>query len=274
VIPYPHIDPVILRLGRFEIRWYGMMYVLGFIAGFFIIGYLAGKKKVKLTGDDLWDYIFYLMLGVLIGGRLGYCLFYAPVYYFHEPLKVFALWEGGMSFHGGFLGVALATAYYCWKKKVHFYDVGDIVAAATPVGLFLGRIGNFINGELYGRATDAAWGMVFPTDPEGLCRHPSQLYEAFLEGLVIFVIVFILNIRGATRGVAMWTFILLYGLSRFFVEFFRQPDPHLGLVLGPFTLGQLLTVPMILAGAVMIVILLLGREKDEKVTKAAGKGKK
>jgi len=266
VIPYPHIDPVIVKLGRFEIRWYGMMYVLGFIAAFFIIGYLAAKKKVRLTGDDLWDYIFYLMLGVLVGGRLGYCLFYAPVYYFHAPLKIFALWEGGMSFHGGFMGVALATAYYCWKKHVHFYDVGDIVAAATPVGLFLGRLGNFINSELYGRATDAAWCMVFPTDPQGLCRHPSQLYEALLEGLVLFVVIFLMNIRGVTRGVAMWTFILLYGAFRFFLEFFREPDPHLGLVLGPFTLGQLLTVPMILAGAVMVVILLARRGESAPST--------
>ncbi len=275
MIPYPNIDPVIFKLWKIEVRWYGMMYLVGFVLAFFVMRYLAVKKKVKLTGDDLWDFIFYAMLGVIIGGRLGYCLFYAPAFYFLHPLKVFALWEGGMSFHGGLIGVFLGTIYYCRTKKVSFYDVADIAVAAAPLGIGLGRIGNFINGELYGRITDAPWCMVFPTGG-AVCRHPSQLYESLTEGFLLFAILFIMNARGARRGVPFWSFFLFYGLFRFANEFFREPDVQLGFIFGPFTMGQLLSAPMFLAGVIMVAYLLTRTEvpKPEPKPKPRAKGGK
>jgi phosphatidylglycerol:prolipoprotein diacylglycerol transferase len=270
VIPYPNIDPVIFKIWKLQIRWYGIMYLIGFVIAFFVMRYLAIKKKVKLSGDDLWDFIFYAMLGVIIGGRLGYCLFYAPGYYFLHPLKVLALWEGGMSFHGGFIGVFLGTIYYCWKKKVAFYDVADIAVAAAPLGIGLGRIGNFINGELYGRATDVPWCMIFPGGGP-VCRHPSQLYESLTEGFLLFAILFFMNVRGARRGVPFWSFFLFYGLFRFINEFFREPDAQLGFIFGPFTMGQLLSSPMIVAGAVMVMYLLTRKAPEPPVKKGKRK---
>jgi len=263
LIPYPDLSPVIFKIWKFEVRWYGVMYIIGFIAAYFVIKYLAARKKVKLLGDDLWDFMFYAMIGVIVGGRLGYCLFYAPAYYFLNPLKIFAIWEGGMSFHGGLIGVFIGTLYYCWKKKVHFYDAADIIVASAPIGIGLGRIGNFINGELFGRATDAFWCMVFPHGGD-VCRHPSQLYESLLEGLLLFAILFIMNIKKVRRGIPMWSFIFFYGLFRFICEFFREPDPHLGLILGPFTMGQLLTSPMIVVGAIMIAYIMLKKDDSKK----------
>ena len=266
MIPYPHIDPVILRIWKIDIRWYGMMYLVGFIIAFFVMRYLAAKKKVRLVGDDLWDYIFYAMLGVIVGGRLGYCLFYAPADFLAHPLRIFALWEGGMSFHGGFIGVLLGTFYYCWKKKVLFYDVADIVVAGAPLGIGLGRIGNFINGELFGRAADVPWCMVFPGGGAD-CRHPSQLYESLTEGLVLFVILFLMNVKGARRGIPCWSFFLFYGIFRFVNEFFREPDFQLGLVFGPFTMGQVLSAPMIVLGAAMVAYLMIKRDVKRPVKK-------
>ena len=258
MIPNPQIDPVIVSIGPLQVRWYGLMYVFGFVAAFFIIGYLAKRKKVRLLGDDLWDFIFYAMLGVIIGGRLGYCLFYSPTFYFAHPLEIFALWHGGMSFHGGFLGVLMGTYYYSLTKKVPFFNVADIVVAAAPIGLGLGRIGNFINGELYGRATDVPWCMVFPAGGN-VCRHPSQLYEVLLEGFALFLILLAMNLWGKRRGVPFWSFFFFYGLFRFFVEFFREPDSNLGFIFGPLTMGQLLSLPMILLGAMFGGYLLLKR---------------
>jgi phosphatidylglycerol:prolipoprotein diacylglycerol transferase len=273
VIPYPHIDPVMFKIWKIELRWYGMMYLVGFVIAFFVMRYLALKKQVRLVGDDLWDYIFYAMLGVIIGGRLGYCLFYAPAYFIGHPLSIVALWEGGMSFHGGFIGVLLGTFYYSWKKKVHFYDVADIVVAGAPLGIGLGRIGNFINGELFGRPTDVPWCMIFPGGGT-ICRHPSQLYE----GLLLFLILFFMNLRGARRGVPCWSFFLFYGIFRFINEFFREPDAQLGFILGPFTMGQLLSAPMIALGALMVGYQMLKKEDIKKPAvdsgRAAPAGKK
>ncbi len=276
MIPYPNIDPVIVKIWKLEIRWYGIMYLLGFIAAFLVIGHLAKKKDIKLTGDDLWDYIFYLMLGVIVGGRLGYCLFYwpgGPGAFFSNPLMLFAVWQGGMSFHGGFAGVLLAVIYCSWRKGIPFYDIADITAVAGPIGIGLGRIGNFINGELWGRATDVSWCMVFPLDELSLCRHPSQLYESFLEGLLLFIIIFVMNVRGVRRGIPTWSFFAFYGLFRFFAEFYRQPDPHLGYIVGPLSMGQLLTLPMILIGGVMIIYLLAKGDENPGAKKSGQKGK-
>lgn len=251
---FPHIDPVFFRLGHLEFRWYGLMYILGFIAAYFIVRRAANRRGLALTQDDVADVIFSLAIGVILGGRLGYILFYNLSYYLSHPLKLFAVWEGGMSFHGGLLGVILAGAYVARQKKIGFPLLADICAPAAPVGLGLGRLGNFINGELYGRVTDVPWGIIFPGGG-GVPRHPSQLYEAVLEGPVLFLILMVVGRRERPAGVVFWTFIAFYGLFRFLVEFFREPDAQLGLLAGPFSMGQLLSFPMFLLGLVMAVLV-------------------
>ena len=249
----PHIDPVFLRIGPLEFRWYGLMYILGFIAAYFIVIRGVRKRALPLTADDVADVIFYLAVGVILGGRMGYILFYNASYYLEHPLKVFAVWEGGMSFHGGLIGVVLAGFLVARKKGLGFFTLADLCVITAPVGLGLGRLGNFINGELYGRVTDMPWGVTF-RDGGPMPRHPSQLYEAILEGPVLFTILMIVGRRERPAGVIFWIFIAFYGLFRFFVEFFREPDSQLGLLLGPFSMGQLLSFPMFLFGAAMVLI--------------------
>ena len=248
---FPHIDPVFLRIGPLQFRWYGLMYILGFIATYFILRTESSRKRLPLSKDDIADLVFYGAMGVVLGGRLGYILFYNLDFYLANPLRVFAVWEGGMSFHGGFLGVILAFVLFSRRKKVPFWALIDMAAQCAPVGLGLGRLGNFINGELYGRPTDVPWGMVFPGGGD-VPRHPSQLYEAFLEGLVLFLIVRFVGRRSPQTGVAAWTFVAGYGLFRFIVEFFRQPDAQLGLYFGLFSMGQFLSFPMFLLGSYMV----------------------
>jgi phosphatidylglycerol:prolipoprotein diacylglycerol transferase len=247
----PHINPVYFHLGPLEFHWYGLMYILGFIAAYFLI--IAGVKRQNIgwTDEDVANFVFTVAMGIIIGGRTGYILFYNLSYYLDHPLRVFAVWEGGMSFHGGLTGGILAGIYFTRKKKTPIYTIADIVTPAVPIGLGLGRIGNFINGELYGRVTNLPWGMVFPGGGN-LPRHPSQLYEAFLEGPVMFLILQLLGGKRRPPGVISWSFIALYGLFRFFVEFFREPDQQLGYILGPFSMGQLLSFPMLLLGIGMI----------------------
>src|SRR5439155_980950 len=240
-IPYPNIDPVFLHLGPVQLRWYGLMYMLSFIIGFFVLRRYAKYRKLNMSTDDLYDLLFYLILGVMIGGRLGYVLFYDLRSYIREPLSIFAIWQGGMSFHGGFIGMVLAAIWICRRKGWNFWDIADLGSAVAPIGLGLGRIGNFINGELYGRPTIVRWAMMFPQGGP-VARHPSQLYEAFLEGVVLFFVLLWLSERVQTDGVLFWTFVGGYGVARFFVEFFREPDPQLGFVLGPFSMGQLLSL--------------------------------
>jgi phosphatidylglycerol:prolipoprotein diacylglycerol transferase len=251
---FPQIDPVFLSIGPLQFRWYGLMYVLSFIATYFIIRSEVARKKLFLTSDDIADLVFYGAMGVVLGGRIGYILFYNLGFYLANPLKLFAVWEGGMSFHGGFLGVALAFWLYSSRKKIQYLALFDMAALCAPVGLGLGRIGNFINGELYGRATDAPWGIIFPGS-DGVPRHPSQLYEAFLEGLVLFFIVRTMSRRSPATGIACWTFVAGYGLFRFIVEFFRQPDAQLGTFFGLFSMGQLLSLPMFLLGSLLVYTL-------------------
>jgi phosphatidylglycerol:prolipoprotein diacylglycerol transferase len=229
------------------------MYMLSFIICFFVLRRLAKYRKLNLSNDDLYDFLFYLILGVMIGGRLGYVLFYDLGSYLRDPLSIFAIWQGGMSFHGGFVGMLLATWYITRKKGWNFLDIADLGAAAAPIGLGLGRIGNFINGELYGRPTNVSWAMVFP---EGgtMPRHPSQLYEALLEGLVLFVILGWLYRKNLRRGTVFWALLAFYGLFRFLIEFVREPDTQIGLDLGPFTRGQELTFPLLLIGTIMLII--------------------
>lgn len=251
---FPKIDPVFLRLGPLEFRWYGLMYIVGFICAYFLVLRGVKRKQLPLSTDDVADLIFSLALGVILGGRLGYVLFYNFSYYVSHPLKVFAVWEGGMSFHGGLIGVILAGLYIARRKKISFFTLADLCAPAGPIGLGLGRLGNFINGELFGRPTDLPWGMIFPGGG-GVPRHPSQLYEAVLEGPVLFSLLWLLQRKPRSTGVVFWAFVSGYGLFRFFVEFFREPDPQLGLVLGPFSMGQLLSFPMFLFGALMVALV-------------------
>jgi phosphatidylglycerol:prolipoprotein diacylglycerol transferase len=251
---FPSIDPVFLSIGPIHLRWYGLMYVLSFIATYFILRAESKRKKLSLSTNDITDLLFYGALGVVLGGRIGYILFYNLDFYLANPLKVFAFWEGGMSFHGGFLGVVTAFLLYSRWGSIPFFKLIDMAAQCAPVGLGLGRIGNFINGELYGRQTDMPWGVIFPRG-NGVPRHPSQLYEALLEGLVLFIIVRFAGHKSPVTGMQAWTFCAGYGLFRFIVEFFRLPDAQLGTFFGAFSMGQLLSLPMFVLGTSMVIHL-------------------
>jgi phosphatidylglycerol:prolipoprotein diacylglycerol transferase len=251
MIPYPNIPPVIVSLGPVQIRWYGMMYLLGFGIGYGVLRRLAMRHQSRFRGDLILDFLAWAALGIVVGGRLGYVLIYNLAYYLDHPLEVFALWHGGLSFHGGFIGVLLAGIWFIRRRGLSFYEVADLVVIPLPIGLGLGRLGNFINGELFGRPTNLPWCMVFPDGGE-LCRHPSQLYEALLEGLLLFTALWFLNRRPKPPGVSFWSFVGLYGICRFLVEFVREPDPQLGLILGPLTMGQILSIPMLILGGGMV----------------------
>jgi len=251
MLPYPNISPEIIRIGPVAIRWYGMMYLLGFGASYSLVRYQIRKKNLKVGRDFVDSLYSYLILGLLLGARLGYILFYDLSTYLNSPLEVFAVWHGGMSFHGGFIGSVIAGFLFCRKSRVDFWQTADLVLATVPVGLGLGRLGNFINGELYGRVSDVPWAMVFPNGGP-LPRHPSQLYEIFLEGFVLFTLLWLLKDRGYRTGVLTSLFIIFYGMFRFIVEFFREPDVQLGFILGSFTMGQLLSSIMVLAGGALL----------------------
>jgi phosphatidylglycerol:prolipoprotein diacylglycerol transferase len=253
-VTFPEIDPVFLRLGPLEFRWYGLMYVLAFLAGYFIIRSGARRQRLDLSTDTMSDIVFIMALGIVLGGRCGYILFYNLSWYLAHPLKVFAVWEGGMSFHGGLLGAVIAGYYAVRKYRLDPVVMADIIAPTGPVGLFLGRLGNFINAELYGRVTDAPVGIVFPGGGP-LPRHPSQLYEAVLEGPVLWGLLVLLARSRQPAGVVFWSFIGGYGLFRFLVEFFREPDQHIGFLWGGATMGQLLSLPMFLLGTGMALVI-------------------
>ena len=244
---FPDIDPIAFQVGPLAVRWYGLMYLFGFVGGYFVVRWLGRKRGLGLGNEELMELISYVAIGVVLGGRLGYVIFYNLSYYLAYPLQLFAVWQGGMSFHGGMLGAILAGWWYLHHKGLRFYPAADCIFAATPLGLGLGRLGNFMNGELYGRTTDVAWGMVFPGGGP-LPRHPSQLYEAFLEGGVLLAVLLWLGTRVRMDGVLTWAFIGGYGVIRFAVEFFREPDAHLGLAWG-LSRGQYLSAVMIAAAA-------------------------
>jgi phosphatidylglycerol:prolipoprotein diacylglycerol transferase len=244
---FPNIDPIIFSIGPLAVRWYGLMYLLGFVFAYLVILRFAPARGVELGKDGVSDLLFYAVLGVVLGGRFGYTLFYNAAYFIRHPLEIFYIWEGGMSFHGGLLGVVAAMALFARRRKLVPLALGDVTVLAAPIGLGLGRIGNFINGELWGRVTDLPWAVVFPAagpDP----RHPSQLYEAVLEGPLLFVCLWYLYRRGTPSGSVFFSFFMLYGFFRFMVEFVRQPDAHLGFLWAGATMGQLLSLPMILFG--------------------------
>jgi len=250
MIPYPSIDPEIVRIGPLSIRWYGVMYLIGFAASFLLVREQIKKRCLPLSSNFLESLYTYIILGLVIGARLGYVLFYDLSTYLIHPLEIFAVWHGGMSFYGGLIGSVVAGIAYCKHAKADPWQVADLVAATAPIGLGIGRLGNFINGELYGRVADVPWGMVFPSGGP-LPRHPSQLYEFFLEGIVLFTVLWIVKDRARRSGVVFSLFITLYGAIRFLVEFFREPDLQLGFVLGHFTMGQVLSTCMTLCGVVL-----------------------
>lgn len=262
---FPSIDPVFFHLGPLQFRWYGLMYVIGFLASYFIVRNESRRRKLGMDNEAVADFIFCLAIGVVIGGRLGYVLFYDLASYLAKPLNIFAIWQGGMSFHGGLSGVAIAGFWYSRRYKLSYIQLGDMVSMATPVGLGLGRIGNFINGELYGRSTTMPWGIIFPDPNAGsLPRHPSQLYESFLEGFILFFLVRFVARRFPAPGSAMLTFLGGYGLFRFIVEFFRQPDSQLGFFFGLFSMGQLLSLPLFIIALAMLIWL--NRKKPEPLS--------
>lgn len=251
MLNYPAIDPVAISLGPLAIHWYGLMYVVGFVAAWWLGCRRA--SRLGLTRDDIGDLIFYAALGVVLGGRLGYGFFYGMDRWLENPLWIVQVWDGGMSFHGGLIGVLVAAWLFARKKRLAFFTLTDFIAPLVPIGLGAGRIGNFINGELPGRVTSLPWGMPFPgLGPEP--RHPSALYEALLEGLVLFVVLWWVSAKPRARGLVSGSFLALYGIFRFGVEFVRLPDAHIGFIaFGWVTMGMLLTLPMILAGAALIV---------------------
>jgi phosphatidylglycerol:prolipoprotein diacylglycerol transferase len=252
MLSYPYIDPVAIRLGPVQVHWYGLMYLLGFVAGWWLGLRRARRPGSGWSAEQVSDLVFYGALGVILGGRLGYALFYGLPEYLGDPLKLLRLWEGGMSFHGGLIGVLLAVGWYARRHRRTFFEVTDFFAPLVPIGLGAGRIGNFINGELWGRVTEQPWGMVFPHGGP-LPRHPSQLYEALLEGLALFVILWLFSAKPRPRMAVSGLFLLCYGLFRFAVEFVREPDVQLGYVaLQWVTMGQLLSLPMVLAGGALL----------------------
>ena len=260
MLHHPNIDPVALKLGPLAIHWYGLMYLLGFWMSWIMAIRRARLPHVNWSRDRMADLLFYVVLGVILGGRIGYVLFYAYDAAGHwlpasDPLMVVRVWQGGMSFHGGLIGVLVAMGVFARLQKLRYFEVADFTAVLVPIGLFTGRIGNFINGELWGKPTDLPWGMVFPsTAPDLLPRHPSMLYEALLEGLVMFAILWWVGRRPTPRGLISALFLLLYGSFRFCIEFVRVPDAQLGyLHFGWLTRGQELCIPMLLGGLAILV---------------------
>ena len=256
---HPQFDPVIFQIGPLAVRWYGFMYLCGFAAFWFLAAWRARRAGSFIKPEQVSDYLFYAILGVIIGGRVGSVLFYNFEHFIDHPAYLFKIWQGGMSFHGGLIGVLIVTWFYQRRHRWGFFRLADFIAPAVPLGLGLGRVGNFINAELWGRQTDVAWAMVFP-QVDRLARHPSQLYQAFLEGLVLFVIVWFYSARPRAAGRVSAVFLIFYGLFRVLVEFTRQPDAHLGFIAFDWlTMGQLLSVPMMIAGFVIMFLAARGR---------------
>jgi len=256
-LSYPQIDPIIFQIGPLAIRWYALAYLAGLLLGWRFIVHLVRKAgdAAAMSENQVDDFLVWATLGVVFGGRLGYVLFYRPDFYLSHPLEILFVWQGGMSFHGGLIGVGVAMYLFSRKYSLKLLGVTDLVSAAAPIGLFFGRIANFINGELWGRTTDVSWAMAFPTGGPAP-RHPSQLYESLLEGAVLFLIILWLarRIDPLERpGLITGVFLGGYGVARFIVEFFREPDAHLGFLFAGATMGQLLSLPLIALGLYLVV---------------------
>jgi len=258
-----HISPTLFSIGSFQLRYYSLMYLVAFAVVYVLFAYRMKRREISLTTEIFQDYLVWAMLGVIVGGRVGYALFYNFSYYAAHPLEIIVPFDfsngfrfvglSGMSYHGGLIGVILVTIYFCHKHKIGFWQFSDWLSAAAPLGYMFGRLGNFLNGELWGRTTTVPWGMYFPLDPAGSLRHPSQLYEGLFEGLFLFIVLWGLRKRNPFDGFMVGLYIFGYGLVRFCIEFFREPDAHLGFVLAFISMGQVLCIFMMLAGiAVML----------------------
>lgn len=280
MLTYPEIDPVAISIGPITIagkafgplsvHWYGLMYLFGFAAGWALSYYRASTRKAVIEPKQAEDLLFYGAMGLVVGARVGYIIFYNMEAWSNDLGLIFRIWEGGMSFHGGLIGMALGLLLYSRKINQNFFDVVDFVAPFAPIGLFFGRIGNFIGSELYGRTSDVPWAMVFPNDPSGQPRHPSQIYEAILEGLVLFTILFWFSSKPRPRASVIGLFLLLYGVFRYSIEFFRQPDAQITFLLfGWMTRGQMLCLPMIIVGA-SLLIWTYRQEPKRHLSKANG----
>jgi phosphatidylglycerol---prolipoprotein diacylglyceryl transferase len=261
-IAFPVFDPIAISIGPIAIRWYALAYIGGIVLGWLYARALIKNERLwggpaPITLSQMDDFILWVTVGIILGGRTGYVLFYNLPFFIQHPAEIFELWKGGMSFHGGFLGCVAAVILFARKNNVPILSLGDITTAVAPIGLFLGRLANFINSELWGRPADSSvpWAIVFPNGGP-LPRHPSQLYEAALEGILLFAILFVMIRLGALKrpGLILGSFIAIYGFARIFGEFFREPDPQLGFLWGGLTMGMLLSVPMIIAGAIIIVV--------------------
>ncbi len=263
ILTFPHIDPVLISIGPLAVRWYALAYIVGIIAGWIYARAIIASPKLwggpaPLTVAQYDDFIVWVTLGIILGGRIGYVLFYNFPHFREHPIEILQLWNGGMSFHGGVLGSALAVILFALRRGISILSLGDVTLAVAPIGLFLGRLANFINGELWGRPSDVPWAMIFPTGGP-VPRHPSQLYEAALEGLLLLAILAVLVRCGALKrpGLVSSSFAIGYGLLRIFCEFFREPDPQLGFLWGGLTMGMLLSVPLIAAGAIGLILVSL-----------------
>jgi phosphatidylglycerol:prolipoprotein diacylglycerol transferase len=262
VLPFPAIHPVLIEIGPFAIRWYALAYIAGILLGWLYARALVRKDKLwggkpAFTTLDFDDFVLWVTLGIILGGRTGYVLFYNPVHFAANPAEIVQLWKGGMSFHGGFLGCVAAVMLFASRRGISMLSLGDVTCAVGPIGLLFGRLANFINGELWGRTSDVPWAMVFPGGGP-LPRHPSQLYEASLEGIALFVVLAVAIRAGALRrpGLVIGIFAVGYGLARSFGELFREPDAQLGFLWGGLTMGMILSIPMIVAGIAFITYAL------------------
>jgi len=260
VIPFPAINPILISIGPFSVRWYALAYIVGIIAGWFYARAIISSERLwggpaPFTVTDFDDFVIWITLGIILGGRIGYVLFYNFQHFAADPIEILELWNGGMSFHGGVLGCTAAIVLFALRRKIPILSLGDVTAAVAPIGLFLGRIANFINGELWGRPTDVPWAMVFPHGGP-VPRHPSQLYEAALEGVVLFIVLALFVRFGALKrpGIVTGAFAIGYGAARITCEFFREPDVQLGFLWGGLTMGMLLCIPLILAGLAVLVV--------------------
>ena len=276
-IPFPEFDPVAIEIGPLVVRWYALAFIAGLLAGWWYMVALLRRPPDTMTTQQVGDFFSWAIIGVIVGGRLGFVGFYQPEYFAANPSHILAVWNGGMSFHGGLIGVIVAVILYARKYEIRVLALGDLVAAAAPIGLFLGRLANFINGELYGRPTDVPWAVVFP-DGGDVGRHPSQLYEAGLEGLLLFIILFAIARYAAARhrpGLLTGVFLLGYGSARTFVEFFRQPDNYVGeggFLLWGSTIGQWLSMPIAVAGLIFIVYAITHDRLEPKARAADAAG--
>lgn len=261
------ISPNLFSIGSFQLRYYSLMYIVAFAFVYFMVLYRIKRERYEFTAETIQDYMVWAMIGVIVGGRLGYALFYNFGYYWQHPLEIILPFDfsngvkfiglAGMSYHGGAIGVVAASAYFCISRKINFWRFADLFAPAIPLGYTFGRIGNFINGELFGRVTTVPWGMYFPLDPTQKLRHPSQLYEAFFEGIFLFTLLWLIRRKKPFDGFLLGIYICGYGFVRFIIEFFREPDYQLGFVLGGLSMGQVLCLLMISGG----IAVLFGRKR-------------